>query len=173
VKTEKLKNNIVLGSLTRPPPHAILEEDNSVIYNPERYGNKMILDVVRRKGSSGTINVTWVATSQSNTEMPFAVSPMFSELTFIEGQWNSSIHLKFGAMPNMSEAVLNVKFLKMSGGAILGNVTSLKIVFPAKVKEIEDSDSNVILEIIIPCAAGVLVILVVMAACILVRKRQR
>jgi hypothetical protein len=76
-------------------------------------------------------------------------------------------------MPNMSEAVLNVKFLKMSGGAILGNVTSLKIVFPAKVKEIEDSDSNVILEIIIPCAAGVLVILVVMAACILVRKRQR
>jgi hypothetical protein len=170
---EKLNNN-VLGSLTRPPPHAILEEDNSVIYNPERYGNKMILDVVRRKGSSGTINVTWVATSQSNAEIPFTVSPMFSELTFIEGQWNSSIHLKFGAMSDMSEAVLNVKILNMSGGARLGNVDSLKIVFPAKVKEIEESDSDVNLEIIVPCSvAGVLVILGVMAACIFFRKRRR
>jgi hypothetical protein len=168
-----LIDRIISGSSTRGPPHAIFEEDNSIIYHPERYGNEMIFDVVRRKGSTGTINVTWIATSQSNAKIPFTVSPTSGELMFIEGQWNSSIHLKFGSMPSeMSEAVLNLKFLKMSGGAMLGNVTSLKVVFPAKVKKTEDS--KVILKIIVPvCVAGVLVILGIIAACIFVRKRRR
>ena len=164
---------IVLGSTTRGPPYAIIEEDNSVIYHPKRYGKEMILDIVRRKGSTGTINVTWSATSQPNTKIPFTLSPTTGELTFVEGQWSSSVHLKFGAMPSeMSEAVLNVKFLNMSGGAMLGNITSLKIVFPAKIKETEDS--KVILYIVIPCAAfALLIILGIIVACFIVRKRRR
>ncbi len=163
----------VSGSLRRESPHAVLEEDNSVIYDPERYGNKMILDVVRRKGSTGTVNVTWIVTSQSNAKIPFTVSQMTDELKFIEGQWNASIHLEFGSMPsNMSEAVLNVKFVNASGGAMIGNLTSLKIVFPAKNKETKDS--NVILHIVAPCLAGALVIILgVIVAFIFVRKRRR
>ena len=92
---------------------------------------------------------------------------------YVEGQWSASIHLNFGAMPSeMSETVLNVKISNMSGGAMLGNITSLKIVFPAKVKEKEEK-SNVILEIVVPCLAALFVILVIVAACIIVRKRRR
>ena len=130
----------------------------------------MIFDVARRKGSTGTINVTWAVTSQFNT--PFTVSPMNGELMFVEGQWSASIHLKFGAMPSdMSETVLNLKFLNMSGGAMWGNITSLKIVFPAKVRETKES--NVILVIVVPCIAALLLVLGIIAACIIVRKRRR
>lgn len=160
------------GSLTPEPSYAVVEEDNRVIYHPERYRGKIIFDVVRRKGSTGTINVTWSATCQSNTKVPFTISPLTGELVFVEGQWNSSIHLKLGAMPSaMSETVLNVEFLNMSGGAMLGNTTSLKVVFPAKVQEAKDN--KVILEIVVPCIAAVLVILGVIVACVVIRKRGR
>jgi hypothetical protein len=133
----------------------------------------MILDVVRRKGATGTVNVTWTASGQSNKQTPFSFSPITGELMYVEGQWSASIHLKFGAMPSeMSETVLNVKISNMSGGAMLGNITSLKIVFPAKVKEKEEK-SNVILEIVVPCLAALFVILLIVAACIIVRKRRR
>ena len=153
----------------------MLEEDNSVIYDSERYGNKMILDVVRRMGSTGTVNVTWVVTSQSSAEIPFNVFPLTDELRFIEGQWNSSIQLQFGGIPsNMSGAVLDVRFLNTSGGAMLGNVTSLKIVFPALAKRKEAGDSNIILKIVLPCTVvGVLLILVIIVVRIFVRKRRR
>jgi hypothetical protein len=155
----------------------VLEEDNSVIYDSERYGNKMILDVVRRMGSTGTVNVTWVVTCQSSAEIPFNVFPLTDELRFIEGQWNSSIQLQFGGIPsNMSGAVLDVRFLNTSGGAMLGNVTSLKIVFPALAKRKEAGDSNIILKIVLPCTVvGVLVmiLLAIIVARIFVRKRRR
>ena len=128
--------------------------------------------MVRRKGSTGTINVTWSATCKSNAKTPFTVSPVSGELVFIEGQWNSSIHLKIGAIPSaMSETVLNVEFLIMSGGAMLGNTTSLQVVFPARVEETKDN--NVILEIVVPCTAAALVILGLIVACVIIRKRRR
>ena len=132
---------------------------------------------MRRKGSTGTINVTWSATCQSNAthlrlKTPFTVSPVTGELMFIEGQWNSSIHLRLGAMPSaMSETVLNVEFLNTSGGAMLGNTTSLKVVFPAKVQETKDN--KVILEIVVPCIAAALVIVGIIVACVVIRKRRR
>ena len=158
--------------MTLEPPYAIVEEDNRVIYDPERYNGKIIFDVVRRKGSTGTINVTWSATFQSNAKTPFTVSPVTGKLMFIEGQWNSSFHLRLDAMPSaMSETVLNVEFLNMSGGAMLGNTTSLKVVFPAKVQETKDN--KVILEIVVPCIAAALVILGIIVACLVIRKRRR
>ena len=127
---------------------------------------------MRRKGSTGTINVTWSATCESSAKTPFTVSPVSGELVFIEGQWNSSIHLKLGAIPSaMSETVLKVEFLNMSGGAMLGNTTSLQVVFPAKVEETKDN--NVILEIVVPCTAAALVILGIIVACVIIRKRRR
>lgn len=127
---------------------------------------------MRRKGSTGTINVTWSATCQSNAKTPFTVSPVSGELVFIEGQWNSSIYLKLGSIPSaMSETVLNVEFLNMSGGAMLGNTTSLQVVFPAKVEETKDNNVN--LEIVVPCTAAAFVILGVIVACVIIRKRRR
>ena len=158
--------------MTPEPSYAIVEEDNRVIYDPKRYNGKIIFDVLRRKGSTGTINVTWSATCQSNAKTPFTVSPVTGELMFIEGQWNSSIHLRLGAMPSaMNETVLNVEFLNMSGGAMLGNTTSLKVVFPAKVQETKDN--KVILEIVVPCIAAALVIVGIIVACVVIRKRRR
>lgn len=142
------------------------------MYHPERYGNEMIFDVVRRKGSTGIVNVTWVASGKSNTGISFTVSPLTGGLRFIEGQWNSSIHLKFGTIPSsMNEEVLNLKFLNMSGGAMLGNFTSLDIVFPAKI--VKTKDSQVIWKIVVPCVVGALLILAITASIIIVRKRGR
>ena len=164
----------VLDSLARGAPHAVLEEDNSVIYDPARYGSEMILDVVRRMGSTGTVNVTWAITSQSNIKFPFNVYPMTDELMFIEGQWNSSIRLNFGGMPsNMSEAVLNVQFLNASGGAMLGNITSLKIVFPAKPGEAETSGMTTLIVVLCTVVGVVLIILVIIVARKIVRSRRR
>ena len=162
----------IVGSFTHEPPHAIFEEDNTVIYDPERYGNKLILDIIRRKGSTGVVNVTWAASSESNKKLPFTVSPSSGMLTFEEGQWNSTIDLTFTDMPSeMKEAVLKVEFLNTSGGAMLGNITSLNIVFPEKIKDTDDNKH--IWYIIVPCVVGALLILGVIAACIIVKKRRR
>ena len=167
--------SIVLGSLLREPKQAIFEGgNNSIMYDSERYGGEMILHVVRRKGSTGSIVVTWVVTSQSSGTIPFSVSPIGGQLSFLEGQWNSSIHLKFGGFPSkMSEVVLSAEFLNVSGGAMLGNLRRVEIVFSAKLHE-EPEDSNLLLEMIVPSVlGGVFVIIVIIAAVIFVRRWRR
>ena len=57
-------------------------------------------------------------------------------------------------MPSrMSEVSLVVKFLKVTGGAMLGNFSSVKIVFPAKVYN--EEESNFIFTILVSSIAGV------------------
>lgn len=82
-----------------PPPHAVFEQDNNVVYNPDRYGDQIFLDVVRRKGSTGIIQVTWEVTAQTSSHGALIVSPMCGELKFQESQWNYSVHLQFLAIP--------------------------------------------------------------------------
>ncbi|XP_028399178.1 uncharacterized protein LOC114522645 isoform X2 [Dendronephthya gigantea] len=132
------------------------------------------LNIVRRKGSTGSINVTWIVTSPSGGDIPFSVSPIGGQLTFLESQWNSSIHLKFGGFPTkMSEVVLSVELLNVSGGAMLGNSRRVQIVFPAKLDREGPEDSNFVLEIVVPCVVGgVFAIIIIIAAVYFVRKRR-
>ena len=145
------------------------------MYDPERYGGEMILHIIRRKGSTGTINVTWVVTGQTGGSIPFRISPMGGQLSLSEGQWNTSIHLKFGGFPSkMSEVVLPVQFLNVSGGAMLGNLRRVRIVFSAKLGPEELKDSNFMLTTVLPSVVGVVfAIIVIIAAVIFVRKRRR
>ena len=151
------------------------EGNNSIMYDPERYGGEMILRIVRRKGSTGSIKVTWIVTSQSGGSIPFSVSPIGGQLSLLESQWNSSIHLKFGGFPSkMSEVVLSVEFLNVSGGAMLGNLRRVRIVFPAKLGEEDAKDSNFMLEMVVPSVVGgVFAIIVIIAAVIFVQRRRR
>ena len=163
-------------SLTKSPPHGVIEESNTVIYRPERYAGEMILDVVRYKGSTGAINVAWGITVEPNTPSSFIVTPKSGEVKFSEGQWNSSIHLRFPfILETDKEIEIFVKLLSVSDGAMLGNFTSVKITFPPNVgdgevtkpvEEYESNEANVILKILLPCLSGALLIIGIIAASI-------
>jgi hypothetical protein len=170
---------------SKPPPHAAIEENNNVIYSPERYGGQMLLDVARYKGSTGAIKLTWGVNIEPNAPASFVVSPMSGEVEFSEGQWNSSIHLRFPFIPDTDQEIgIFVKLLNVSGGAMLGNFTSVKITFPSNVGDDEvttpvkdnnnSNKSDVILKILLPCLSGALLLIGIIAAIIvLCRGRDR
>jgi hypothetical protein len=173
-----------LGIISKLPPHAIIEEDNNVIYSPERYGGEVLLDVARYKGSTGAIKLTWGIAIEPNTPASFVVSPMFGEVEFSEGQWNSSIRLRFPFIPDTDQEIgIFVKLLNVSGGAMLGNFTSVKITFPSNVGDDEvttpvndnnnSNKSDVILKILLPCLSGALFIIGVIAAIIFLCRGRR
>ena len=167
-----------LGTLPRVLPYAVVEEDNSVIYSPEQYGDEILLDVIRRKGSTGKINVTWAITIHPNVPVSFIVSPQFGLLHFAEGQWNSSIRLIFSSIPvTIQDAVIFVKLLNVSGGAMLGNIRNLKIIFPfndTDPSKVYRRDDINLIEILLPCLAGALLVFGLTALIIFIRKpRQR
>ena len=158
-----------LDSKSKPPPYAIIEKDNTVIYRPERYAGEMLLDVTRYKGSTGAIKLAWGVTTELNTPSSFVVTPTSGEVEFSEGQWNSSIHLRFPFIPETEQEIgIFAKLLSVSDGAMLGNFTSVKIIFPPNVGDSEVTipvqednsgrESNVILKILLPCLSGALLI---------------
>ena len=167
---------VSLDSEPRSPPHAVIEESNTVIYRPERYAGEMLLDVIRYKGSTGVINAAWGITVEPNTPSSFIVTPKSGEVEFSEGQWNSSIHLRFPFIPETDQKIeIVVKLLSVSDGAMLGNFTSVKITFPPNVgddevtkpvEEYNSNETNVILKILLPCLSGALLILGIIAASI-------
>ena len=155
-----------------PSPHAVYEQDNSVVYKPERYGGQIILDVVRRKGSTGTIQVSWEVIIQTTSPGSLVVTPMSGELKFLEGQWDSSIYLQFPVIPRDGQgATTYVTFDKISGGAMLGNFSDVKILFTSEVPSTEDHNS--VLKIILPTVAGVLVLIVIILIVVFVVNRRR
>ena len=127
---------LFLGTISKPPPYGIVGEDNNVIYKQERYDGKMLFDVVRYKGSTGEINLTWAVTIEPGTPNSFAVTPKTGELRFIEGQWNSSIQLRFPFIPDTKQEIrVFVRLVNLSDGAMLGNFTAVKITFPSNVRD--------------------------------------
>ena len=171
-------------TLSKPPPRAVIGKDNNVIYSSERYGGEMLLDIARYKGSTDVIKITWGVTIEPNTPDSFVVSPMFGEVEFGEGQWNSSIHLRFPFIPDTDQEIgIFVKLLNVSGGAMLGNFTSVKITFPSNVGDDEvttlvkdknnSNRSDVVLKILLPCLSGALLIIGMIAASIFLCKGQK
>ena len=145
-----------------------------MVYNPDRYGGAMRLEVDRYKGSTGAIRVTWSVIIEPKNLSSFNVSPSFGELEFSEGQWNSSIQLRF--LSNISKAdrevAIFVKLHNVSGGAILGKVTSMKITFPPatggnrvtiRERNNKSEKTDVILKIVLPCLTGVMLIGIIAA----------
>ena len=113
------------------PPPADTEMENDVIYSPERYSAKLPLGVSRHKGSTGFVKVTWDVSIEPNAPASFIVSPMVGVLEFRDGQWNSSFYLQFPFRLAIDKKVeIFVKLLNVSGGAMLGNFTTVKITFP-------------------------------------------
>lgn len=166
---------------SKSPPHAIIQDGN-VIYNPERYGGEMLLDVTRHKGSTGVVTITWGITLEPHTPVSFAVSPMSGTLEFDEGEWNSSIHLGFPFVPDSDQKIeIFVKLLNVSDGAMLGNFTTVRVIFPPNVgnSEVsepdEDEESNktdVIVKIVLPSLSGAFFIIGITAAIISMCKHQ-
>ncbi len=156
-----------------------MEEDNNVIYSPERYDGEMLLDVARYKGSTGAVKLTWGVTMEPNTPASFIVSPVFGQLEFAEGQWNSSIHLRFPSIPALAQKIgIFVKLFNASGGAMLGNFSSVKIIFPpnindSKVVKDNGNKTGVNLEILLPCLGGALLIIGLIAVICLSKGRKR
>lgn len=108
-----------------------MHEDKRIVYSPERYGGKITLDVVRRKGSSGTVSVTWAVFLDLQTPISFVGFPLWGKIEFTEGQWNSTIQLRFPFVPSINkEIVMSVELVDISEGALLGNFTSVAVVFP-------------------------------------------
>lgn len=124
----------------------------------------MLFVVSRYKGSTGAINVTWGITVEARAPMSFVVSPLFGELEFHEGQWNSSFHLRFLSIPLVDHKYgIFVKLLNVSGSALLGNFTSVKISFPSKFSDTNDTstdDNSKTPDFLLPCLGGFLLIIV-------------
>ena len=137
----------------------------------------MLFNVARYKGSTGAVNLSWAVTIGQNTSASFNVSPMSGQLKFLESQWNSSIHLQFHSIPETDQQIeICVTLLNITGGGMLGNVTTLKIVFLSKddddelrpkikddeaIKPVEKNNRKrtyVLLIIIIICGSGVVFI---------------
>lgn len=153
--------SLVLDTLSKPP-HAVVQDDN-VKYSPERYGGEMLLNVARHKGSTGVIKLTWDATIKPHAPASIIVFPMYGVLEFKEGQWNSSIHLQFSFIPDVNQEIeVFVKLVNVSGGAMLGNFTTVKVIFPFK--EINKTE---FLKILLLCLSGALLIIGITAAIIL------
>ncbi|CAB4011511.1 Hypothetical predicted protein [Paramuricea clavata] len=173
----------VNDTLPRPPPNALIEEDNNVLYNRERYGGEMVLNIARYKGSTDPIILTWAVTIEPNAPPSFTVSPMFGELEFSEGQWNSSIHLWFPVVPETNQEIrIFVKLLNVSGGAMLGKFTRVKITFTPTVGQsevktpLENNSSNktdLLLKILLPCLSSISLIIGIMATIYLCRGWKR
>lgn len=144
----------------------------------------MLLDVARHKGSTGIVQLTWGVTIEPNAPASFIVSPMSGVVEFNEGQWNSSIHLGFPFIPDSDQKIeIFVKLLNVSGGAMLGNFTTVKVTFPPNVgnsevintKPVKNSKSDktdVILKILLPSLSGALLIIGITAAIIFICKGQ-
>jgi hypothetical protein len=174
---------LLLDTLSRLPPNALIEEDNNVVYNRERYGGEMVLNVARYKGSTDGIILTWAVTIEPNAPASFTVSPTFGELEFSEGQWNSSIRLWFPFVPETNQEIrIFVKLLNVSGGAMLGNFTRVKITFTPTVGQsevktpLESNSSNktdLILKILLPCLGSISLIIGIMATIYLCRGWKR
>ena len=157
---------IVLDTVSKPPPHAVFEDDN-VMYRQERYGGEMLLDVTRHKGSTGVIKLMWGAAIEPQVPASFIMSPMYGVLEFKEGQWNSSIHLEFSSIPDTNQEIeVIVKLINVSGGAMLGNFTTVKVTFPSK--QVRKTDP--IWKIILPCLSGALLIVGITAAVVFLCK---
>ena len=170
------------GTRPRPAPYAVIKKDNKIIYSPNRYGDGMLLNVVRYKGSTGNVNLTWGVIIGPNTRASFNVSPVAGQLEFIEGQWNSSIHLMFHSILDTDkELEISVKLLNVSGGGMLGNVTTVKITSNSSVednevtrpKEDDDEKSRFILIVVLPCVIGGLLIIGVIATAIYRRRSKK
>ena len=179
-------------TIPKPAPYAIVGEENKVIYSQDRYSDEMLLNVARYKGSTGVVNLSWAVTNGPNTPASFTVAPVSGQLEFIESQWNSSIRLEFHSIPDTDQQFeISVMLLNVSGGGRLGNVTTVKIVFPSNVGDdelhpkvedgevttpIEKDDSNmtdIMLIIVLPCVSGALLIIGITAATIFLCKRTR
>ena len=93
-------------------------------------------------------------------------------LKFLEGQWNSSIRLQLVSVPQNGEGMtMHVSFNNMSGGAMFGNFTSVKIVFPSEVENIKES--NFVLKIVLPAVIGAIVLVVIVLVVIYLVIRHR
>jgi hypothetical protein len=157
------------GTTYKRPPHAVVEEGN-VIYNSEVYDNEIFLDVARYKGSTGSIQLAWGVTITPNTPVSFIASPISGHLEFSEGQWNSSIHLRFVFIPVTDQEIeILVKLHNASEGATLGELTDVKITFPAKADN--KSVAGLVLKILLPCLA--LLIIVTTAGIVFLCKGQK
>ena len=133
----------------------------------------MLLDVNRYKGSTGAIKLTWVITLDPNVPASLNVSAMFGQLEFCEGQWNSSIHLRFPfILARDQEISISVKLHNVSSGAMLGNFTRVKITFPANVYDNSDN-TGFILKILLPCLIGALLIFGITAAIIFFKGKKK
>ena len=147
-----------------------MEIDNNVIYSSKLYGDEMILVVSRHKGSTGVVKLTWGVSIEPNAPAAFIVSPMSGVLEFSEGQWNSSFHLKFPFLPSTDKKIeIFVQLLNVSGGAILGNFTTVKITFPRDVVNapVENNNSNkndVIVNVVLPYSGGALAVIGIVIA---------
>lgn len=156
-----------------------MEIDNNVIYSSKLYGDEMILVVSRHKGSTGVVKLTWGVSIEPNAPAAFIVSPMSGVLEFSEGQWNSSFHLKFPSLPSTDKKIeIFVQLLNVSGGAILGNFTTVKITFPRGVVNapVENNNSNkndVIVKIVLPYSGGALAVIGIVIAIAFFYRRHR
>ena len=157
-----------------------MEIDNNVIYNSKLYGNEMIFVVSRHRGSTGVVKLTWGVLIEPNAPAAFIVSPMSGVLEFSEGQWNSSFHLKFPFLSSTDKKIeIFVQLLNVSGGAILGNFTTVKITFPhdvvnAPVKNNNSNKNDVIVKIVLPYSGSALAVIgIVIAIAFFYRHRKR
>ena len=147
------------------------EENNTVVYSKERYRKHIIFNLVRRKGSTGTVQVTWTVTIQSNSSL--IISPMSGQQEFSEGQWNSSFTLQFLAMPEDDpESTVLIRLVNVSAGATLGNFNVVEIVnIPLSIpRTASSSNLSKILWISLPIVSVLSIILV--AICIVRRCRR-
>lgn len=150
---------------------AVVEDYNNILYSPQKYPQQIIFDVARRKGSTGNVTVTWSVSSHMGARIPFSISPSSGVLKFAEGQWNSSVELNFGSMPShMSEVVVILELLNISGGAMFGNLTSLRIIFPRKIKKSDDKTWKILVPVV---ASSFFIFLLFVIIVFLVFKHRR
>ena len=154
---------------TLGPHTAVYEDDNSVIYDPERYGQDIILNIIRRKGSTGNIQVFWDV--KVDPKGSLIVQPWAGDFNMTEAQWNTSIHLKLTSLPEKA-ATAFVELTNVLGGATLGNFSTVKIVFPSRI--LAKKKNNFLIIILPTVGAGLflVILLLIITCCIVIRRKK-
>lgn len=154
-------------------PYGYIDKNDSVMYDPKLHSKQMFLPLMRLKGSTGDINISWKVEFQQSS---FKVSPELGEVLMREGQWNSSMRLQFYSIPeNEKDVYIFVHLFNISGGASFRNTTRVKIVFSSKffvsTKTRTTDKNNLIFNIVLPSVGACFGLILIISVIVILYRR--
>ena len=157
--------------------NATYDQNDTVLYDQLiiRDQNQITFNLARRKGSNGNVTVHWAVNIQSGNRDSVRINPMTGEAEFMESQWNSRINIEIVLLlEDRNELTVNVSLVNVTGGASLGNFTSMKITNFPKLSDGElEPSRNPLVNTSVIMAVTLILIALAIAATVFVCYRRR